>query len=84
MDRMTGEISTMEDFEERFSEEELLQKIEGQNRFVPVYSNEADVPRKFKKLIANGRWAWLIKNDGKQEWIVGVRRKSTGEERYIT
>jgi hypothetical protein len=39
----------------------------------------ADVPRKYSKLVKSGRWEYITKG-----YIpVGVRRKSTGQERWF-
>ena len=42
------------------------------------------IANKFKKLVRSGRWEWIRKTDGAGLLIiVGVRRISTGEERWF-
>ena len=46
--------------------------------------DEKDIPNKYKKLVKSGRWGWIKKTDGRSNLIVvGVRRFSTGEERWF-
>jgi len=77
MDTRSGEISTVEDFGARMSADEMEKYIK------PVYENVQDVPQKFQKLINNGRWEWITKSQDGKEYVVGVRRKSNGEERWL-
>ena len=77
MDTRTGEISTVEDFGCRMSADEMQKYIK------PVYENEQDVPDKIMKLINSGRWEWITKTQDNNQYLVGVRRKSTGEERWL-
>lgn len=85
MDTRISKMNTMKYFKEDLFKNEFDKYINpvAEIKKIEEAVNVKHIPLKYARRVESGRWEYIEKVSDGILWVIGIRRKSTGEERWF-